>query len=224
MMIIKNSFQINDHLLQDLSHLIKGEIKHLSSGDIPIDIASSDKFYDQISIAVAGKNKHCIITIRTQFFYNENIDNEVQTLQLSFDYEGVGFPCNSPADLDKKTFEINKIKIYGEERTRIWSEIKIRDYFRKKIEMDVGDYYFSNTIVRFESSDDRYINVYAYRHMLHLTFDKNLNIEDDFYLVSDLNMEVDFSNDNVWTNVQKIKQHYEISEKEVLKFTDPEIS
>lgn len=67
-MIIKNSFQINDHFLNDLYHLINGEIKLISSCGSPVDLESSDKSYDNISIAVVCKNEHYNITIRSLFF------------------------------------------------------------------------------------------------------------------------------------------------------------
>jgi len=224
MIIIKNNFQINDHFLNDLSHLINGEIKLISSCGGPVDLESSDKPYDNISIAVVSKNEHYNITIRSLFFYSENIDDEVNNLQISFGDENVSNPQDVKyAHLNKKIFEINKIKIYGEERIRIWSELKKRSYFDGKIDIEVGDYYFNNTIIRFESSDGRCVNIFAYRHVLHLDFNKILNIENDFYLVSDLKMGEDFASADVWTDIQKIKCHYEIGEKEVIKFIDKEM-
>ncbi len=224
MIIIKNNFQINDHFLNDLSRLINGEIKCISSCGGPVDLESSDKSYDNISIAVVCKNEHYNITIRSLFFYSENIDDEVNNLQISFGDENVSNPQEAKyAHLNNKIFEINKIKIYGEERIRIWSEVKKKDYLGSKTDIEAGDYYFNNTIIRLESSDDRYINIFAYRHMLYLNFNKSLNIENDFYLVSDLKMEEDFVNEDVWTDIQKIKCHYEIGGKEVIKFIDKEM-
>lgn len=120
MMIIKHNFQINDHFLNDLSHLINGKIKLISSCGSPVDLESSDKPYDNISIAVACKNVNYNISIRSIFFYSENIDN-------------------------------------------------------------------------------------------------------DFYLVSDLKMGEGFASEDIWANNQKIKCHYEIGEKEVIKFIDKEM-
>ena len=219
-MIIKHNFQINDQFLNDLSHLIHGEIKLISSCGGPVDLESSDKPYDNISIAVVCKNVNYNISIRSIFFYSENIDNEINTLQISSKNVNNNPQVDGTAPVNNKIFEISKINIYGEERIRIWSEIKKRDYFRQKVDISVGDYYFNNTIIRFESSDDRYINIFAYRDLLQLNFNKNLNIENDFYLTSDLNMEENFVDNDVWTNVQRIKHHYEIGEKEVIKFID----
>ncbi len=224
MMIIKNSFQINDHFLNDLYHLINGEIKLISSCGSPVDLESSDKSYDNISIAVVCKNEHYNITIRSLFFYSENIDDEVNNLQISFGDENVSNPQDVKYDhLNNKIFEINKIKIYGEERVRIWSEVKKRNYFGQKTDIEAGDYYFNNTIIRFESSDGRCVNIFACRHVLHLDFNKSLNIENDFYLVSDLKMGEDFASAEVWTDIQKIKCHYEIGEKGVTKLIDKEM-
>jgi hypothetical protein len=220
MLTIKNNFKINDFLLNDLSRLIKGEIKHISSRANSTDLAPLDKYYEKIFITVACKDKYCTLSLQSLFIYSENIDNEINTLQISSKNANNNPQVDGTAPVNNKIFEISKINIYGEERIRIWSEIKKRDYFRQKVDISVGDYYFNNTIIRFESSDDRYINIFAYRDLLQLNFNKNLNIENDFYLTSDLNMGENFVDNDVWTNVQRIKHHYEIGEKGVIKFID----
>jgi|GEM_PF-5048967 hypothetical protein len=218
MFIIKTNFQINDNFLNDLSHLINGEIKYISpwAGSDPLEKA--DNFYNILYMFFSVKSNYLTLGISSLFFYNENISDELSTLKISFeDYKNKNIRNAQHFFFDKEVFIVNKIKIYGEERIRIWSEIKKIDYFHKKVDFAVGDYYFNNKIIRFESVDDQQVNILVHRQGLELNFDKSLNLDNDFYLVSDLNMGEDFENDKIWTNVQRIKCHYEIDENGIKK-------
>jgi hypothetical protein len=217
MLLIKTNFQINNHFLNELSNLINGEIKQVSSCGIPIDLTLSDKWLDNLFLGVLTKKKIRILAIRALFFYDENINDEVSTLSMTFEENNTGVKDVRDTPMSNHVSKINKIKIYGEERIRVWSELKKRDYFHQKVDIAVGDYYFNNTIIRFELSDSRQINIHAHRQGIQLSFNKNLNTENDFYLISDLSMEEDLLNDNVWSNIQRIKCQYEIDENGIKK-------
>lgn len=221
MLIIKTDFHINDYFLNDLSHLINGQIKQISSWGNSIVIDTTCEFFSNLDMLFLCENKYFKIAICPLFFYNENISDEVSTLKMSFendDNSDVRDVGNIP--FDKKGFKIIKIKIYGEERIRVWSDVKKRDYFQEKVDVAVADYYFNNKIIRFESFDNRQINIFAHQQGIEINLDKSLNIENDFYLVSDLNMDEDFIDGEVWTKVQRIKCHYEIDKDGVKKYVN----
>lgn len=220
MLTIRTSFQINDSFLNRLSRLINGEIQHVSSVGTEVDLGSPNKYYDNLLLVVSEEGTCYKLFIRSLFFYSETIGDDVENLQISIKADSKLRSQNGEATfLGDQIFKIRKIKIYGEERIRVWSDMKKMDYFQKNVELKISDYYFNNTIIRFESFDNRFVNIFAGRDMVNIILKENLNLESDFYDISDLDMEKDFDDDgNVWSNVQRIKCHYEIDEHGIKKY------
>ncbi|MBU6341645.1 MAG: hypothetical protein KGS48_09150 [Bacteroidetes bacterium] len=167
-----------------MSRLINGEIQHTSSWGNEENLFSPNKSYDNLLIFVSVEDGKCYkLLICSLFFYNENIDDEVTTLDMRVEEDNnriSQFPEATPST--KQAFKICKIKIYGEERLRIWSEAKKMNYFHKKSDIEVSDYYFNNTIIRLESADEKFINIFAHRSWLNSSFDKDLNLAHDLYM------------------------------------------
>ena len=206
MLTIKTDFQFNDYFLNGLLCLVDGEIRQISSWETAMNVVSLDKPCDSLLVLVSVKDKCHKLSVGSISYYNENIDDDVTTLKMSIE------DCNTIgiSSLGKQPFIIQKIQIYGEERIRVWSEIKKINYFHERVDIAIADYYFNNNIVRFESCDGRFVNIFAYRNMVNINFDENLNLERDFYLVSELDMGKELIEGEVLSNIQRIKCHYEI--------------
>jgi hypothetical protein len=218
MLILKTSFQIHDLFLNQLSQLIHGEIKYISSFGKKVDLSSEYDLYDRLFLGVSKEEASFILSIQALFYQSENIPDDVNTLQAMFEGEDRKKEIEfNIAPIKQPPFKIQKIKIFGQERTLTWSDGKKTSYFNQKIPRDIGDYYFNNTILRFESSDDRYINFFVERYSMGLGFQKELQVLNDFYRVDELFMGIEFIPEAVYTNVQKIKCHYEIDENGIAK-------
>jgi hypothetical protein len=218
MLILKTSFQINDHILNRLSRLVHAEVKYLSSFGHPVHLTDETTFYDKLFIGISNDNISDILELDALYFYYKILGDEVSTLNILFESIGRKNHLDFKLPFSEETpFKIQKIKIYGEERTRLWGELGRNKYFNQQVDFEVGDYYFNNTILRFESFDQRFINIRPFRHKLEISFQNDLLLENEFYRVDELFPIDDPINYGVCTNIQKVKCHYEIDETGIQK-------
>jgi hypothetical protein len=217
MLIIRTSFQISDSFLTHLSQLIHKEVTYLSSYGDKIDLTADFKYYDKIFAGTMVDSVPYLLTLNTYCFYHEPIISEVNLLNIGFYSPDIGHPDLLKTPLGQTPFKIQKIKIFGQERTSVWDQEDKARYFERNVNLDIGDYYFNILLLRLESFDGRFINFWAHNRFTGLSFEKEVNLErafqsDDQRLKSD-----EFIPEKMLINIQDIKCHYEIDETGIQK-------
>lgn len=216
MLSIKTSFQINDDFLHHLQALIGMHVTDILS--YWPNKMTTEKMAEIFIVELLGKDSQKQLKIKPIFFYNETIGDDVENLQLQImEKNQEQYFFHDKVNLPHPDFRLKRIQIFGPERFRKWDDSKIWSYFGKSINESIGDYYFSNSIISFISNREERINISISRKWVELNFDTTLKLENDFYLLEELDLNFDGDSDSIWSKVPRVKCHYDIDEKAILK-------
>lgn len=225
MLVLKNDYRLSKSFLNSLSSLIGGEIRTILSQKTTSTEKMSMVYFSDISILIKKKNSFKLLSLKPFFSFSKILNDDISNISMSL-IDIAEFP-NQPLNFMgfninihmSEVYVVERIKIYGEERTSKWSEERKYRFFDSEIGVDVSDYLFNILSISFECENDKSINVTVDKDWFMISFETYKNMEKSFYLKSDIYGDEDLSDEDVWSDLEVIKCHYEINRESIIFFS-----
>lgn len=237
-MLLKNDFSIHEKNLANLKTLVGNSIKYIVASECWHQF-HTDRFAFGSKVKIlfdVYKEFSCLNLFSSPYIYNDIIGDEISNINLVVDNNEY-FKKDNPTllnydkpfhgylyrDDEGNSFVIKKIKIYGEKRTRKWSNFLIKEYFslreEESISVEVSDYLFSKEYVVLENEKGKQLIFRSYHGNITLNFSGKVEIDksdirhyyyEKFELDKNYDEEIPFSSNEDMSNEVRLKLHYVI--------------
>ena len=219
-MIINTDYKFNFNTIEKLKTILGKPIHHILANSSYYHEKENSFFFKNVRIPFWNSSQIQSLTINSYYVFKEHIGDEVKNLFFTFgdnnlymkSYQILHFKPPFVYHL-QEPFIPSVIRIYGQSRTRKWSEEKKYAYFGEKIINEVNDYLYTNEYLILESNNKLQLVFWVEQNTIGFKITNNFqeNFTNLFYRKEDLNLshEVLSSNDN-YTTQPILKLHQEI--------------
>lgn len=224
----ENDYRFSDEHFEHLQNIIGASIRHLTAGRAYYNAQEETYWLWDLQLPFWQGTAPGSLNLHADHQYMEQVGDDVNNLFFHrtqadpYDRDTLAFLGSYPFqyDLGDAPFIISRLHLYGQSRTRRWSDHMIRSYFGESSSAptDVSDYLLTNEWLILEDAAGRQLVFGAAEGSVSFQCARSFEqrFENDFYAREELDMyfptdEEDFS--QLHTQERRIKLHWEVDDR-----------